>query len=290
FLVGPNLFGLVAGKLAGVKTIVWGNSVSSFTPRDFGLKGIGAALLSKYTSRLVDVIISNSVVGQLEHEKRFISGKRNSVIWNGIDTKKFCPDIDERNRFRENLGIGPTTKLIGQVSRIVEWKGHQIALDAAAELCTAYPEVRFVFVGDGEDNYLSILKEKTRQLDLEDKVYWLGERSDINTIMNGLDVFFLSSLRGEGFANVIAEAMSTETVPVVSDVGDSKAVVGDTGIVVEPGDVSELVNAWLRLISDQQLLVKMGSEARARVRVNYSLETMIESTCSVINNHDEHQI
>ena len=89
FLVGPNLFGLVAGKLAGVKTIVWGNRVSSFTPRDFGLKGIVAALLLKYTSRLVDVIVSNSVVGQLENEKRFVSGKRNSVIWNGIDTKKF---------------------------------------------------------------------------------------------------------------------------------------------------------------------------------------------------------
>ena len=102
-------------------------------------------------------------------------------------------------------------------------------LQAAARIAAEYPNVRFVCVGHGAASYVAQLKELTRTLGIEDRVMWIDARPDVRAVYNALDVF-CSASRSEGFPNVIGEAMACGRHCVVTDVGDSKLVVGAMGI------------------------------------------------------------
>src|ERR1700748_2779488 len=104
-------------------------------------------------------------------------------------------------------------------------------LKAAAMVAAERPDVRFVCVGHGKESYLQELKQLSRTLGLENKVHWIQAKSDVREVYNAIDVFCSSSL-SEGFPNVIGEAMACARHCVVTNVGDSALVVGDTGVVV----------------------------------------------------------
>ncbi|MGL4882792.1 MAG: glycosyltransferase, partial [Waterburya sp.] len=118
-----------------------------------------------------------------------------------------------------------------------------------------------------------ILTEQIQQLGISEKVHLLGERQDIPEIMTSLDIFTTSSAYGESFPNVLGEAMSCQVPCVSTDVGDSEAIVGDTGVVVSPKDSQALAEAWRKLI----LLGKdgrknLGEKARKRIETYFDLD------------------
>jgi Glycosyltransferase len=116
---------------------------------------------------------------------------------------------------------------------------------------------------------------------LEDNISLLGQRTDIATIMNSLDVHILSSSFGEGFPNVVAEAMACGTPCITTDVGDAAIIVGDTGWVVPPKDSQALANAMLEAMEEKQnnpQAWKARKQAcRERIVNNFSIEKMVDS-------------
>jgi glycosyltransferase involved in cell wall biosynthesis len=104
---------------------------------------------------------------------------------------------------------------------------------------------------------------------------WLGNQKNVENIYSGLDITTSSSF-GEGFSNTIAEAMACECVCVVTDVGDSKIIVDDIGIVVKPNSIDELYSGVEKMLeSDYKSL---GHKSRRRVIGNFSIKKMIEKT------------
>ncbi|MBM3275600.1 MAG: glycosyltransferase, partial [Candidatus Sericytochromatia bacterium] len=134
------------------------------------------------------------------------------------------------------------------------------------------PGVRFVLAGPDVSPDNAELTARVQERGLANSVHLLGDRRDTPEVNAALDIASSSSAWGEGFANVIGEAMSCAVPCVVTDVGDSAWIVGDTGMLVSPRHPAELAMAWQRMIAlgrDGQ--TSMGARARQRVIDYFSL-------------------
>ena len=170
--------------------------------------------------------------------------------------------------------------VIGLVGRLDPMKGHDVFLEAAARLAIVRPDVKFVCVGDGPRALRTRLEVMTRKLGLTDRVSWLGGTKDVRSVYNGFDLMTSASLFGEGFPNVIGEAMACGVLCVVTDVGDSARVVGDTGIVVRKGDPAALVGGWLKGLD--QLSETSRPDPRERIELEFDLEKLTDTTERVL--------
>src|SRR5215471_6042896 len=164
---------------------------------------VGAAL-----SRRPSVILYNSALGAAQHEAIGYDGTKRVVIPNGFDCDQFRPSADARRDLRAELGLAPDTTLVGLVARFHPMKGHAVFLQAASLLARKHAALRFVLAGRGVTGGQPALARLIEELRLGDRMFLLGERSDIPRITAALDVACSSSLWSEGFSNAIGEAMA----------------------------------------------------------------------------------
>jgi len=205
-----------------------------------------------------DRIIYNSKVSAQKHESMGYSDKHKNIIPNGFNCEQFKPFDNAKSKLCHSLDLKEDTLLIGLVARYHIMKDHVSFLHSAGKLNKTYPEIHFVLVGQGVDKNNHLLIKLIEDLKIRKNVHLLGKRMDIDKITAGLDVACSSSSWGESFSNAIGEAMACGVPCVVTDVGDSAWIVGDTGIVIKPRDEEALTKAWIELI-------ELGSEGRARL-------------------------
>jgi glycosyltransferase involved in cell wall biosynthesis len=154
-------------------------------------------------------------------------------------------------------------------------KDHPTFLAAAHALAAKRGDVRFVCIGDGPPRYRESLKRRAAELGLTDRLIWAGHRSDMPAVYGAFDVLVSSSAFGEGFPNVVAEAMACGTPCVVTDVGDSAEVVGDLGRVVPPGDAPTLAEAVGAVLDGPPA---DPDRLHARVEREFSVTALVERT------------
>ncbi len=192
--------------------------------------------LCAFVSPSINLLIVNSYAGLEYLLKRGYRPQRYTVIHNGIDTERFQYDEESRKRIRHELSIPLHQLLIGVVGRLDPKKDYPTFLRAAALVVREHKDVKFICVGGGPDVYADELHALTKELGLKERVIWLGDRRDIVSIYSALDILVSSSSYGEGFSNVIGEAMSCGVPCVVTDVGDSARIVGNSTLITEPGN------------------------------------------------------
>jgi len=226
------------------------------------------AMLSKRTAK----IIYNARVSAQQHQALGYAPNRTVIIPNGFDTQQFQPSQAAREKLRQALQVPEQTVLIGLIARYHPMKDHANFLSAAARLATKEREdVQFVLVGSDVELGNPAIAALVQRHNLIDRVHLLGERRDISDLTAGLDIASSSSY-GEGFPNSVGEAMSCGVPCVVTDVGDSAWIVGETGKVVPPRDSKALANAWLELITmGAERRKQLGEAARKRVMENFSI-------------------
>jgi len=278
FLIGPNILVGLTTLTTKIDRVVWGNRVSEFKPFQFGFKGWVAELLSRCLSYRIDAIISNSWVGMESLEQRNVLANENTIIANGIDLDKFFQSKQLRLLFRENLEVADSTIVIAQIGRIVNWKGHETYIRAAAQLLDMHSNVKFVIVGDGRPLWVDHLRDLAVSLQLEDNLLWLGSRDDIEVVLNGVDILTVPSSSGEGFPNIIGEAMAIGIPVVATDIGATAEILNECGIVVQPNNVGALVKAWSILINKPGYRRQLGSYGVDQVRRHYSVARMVQRT------------
>jgi glycosyltransferase involved in cell wall biosynthesis len=260
-----NLAATLAGWVCRVP-VVWNvrHSVTDFRQEKPALRWairVGALL-----SRSPRAIVYNSRVAASQHGALGYSTEHVLVLPNGVDTAVFAPSASARPALCDELGLPTGSFLVGNVARYHPMKNHTGFLRAAALVLADVPSAHFIMVGPGVDKNNANLVALVGQLGLVGKVHLLGERPDIHSLLAGLDVFVLSSSWGEGFPNVVVEAMACGVPVVTTDVGDAGAVVGQTGRVVTPADAQLLARAVLSLhaLGGPGLQV-LGKAARQRV-------------------------
>ena len=227
-------------------------------------------------AKRANLSVSNSEAGRNDVIARGFPAKRTIVIPNGIDIERFQPDEQRRKRAREALNLQPDQPLIGLIGRLEPQKQHPLFLQAAALVAQRQPQARFLCLGRSTPERLNELKSLTDQLGLSGRLQWLEPRNDIETIMSALDILCLPS-SAEGFPNVVAEAMACGVPCVVTNVGDSAKLVGDLGLVVEPGDVQGLASAFETMLASvvDENWPKKAVLLRQRIVQNYTIEKLL---------------
>ena len=272
FMGGMNLFSLWC-KPKDTK-IIWGFRASNMNLTKYGKVSQIIFWLQKNLSCKVDKIISNSYASVEFHKKKGFCMEKSVVIHNGIDTGRFKRDDKKRKVFREKYKLNEADIAVGMVARIDYMKGYTFFADSAKRLLKKYKNIKFFSIGDGDKN---IKKECEKILgDYNNtRFIWLGKQTNVEDFYSGFDISSSSSF-GEGFSNSIAEAMSCSLPCVVTDVGDSKIIVGDCGRIVMPNSVDEF-SRGLEVLMHKEFR-KLGECSRKRIAENFSIEKMVKKT------------
>jgi glycosyltransferase involved in cell wall biosynthesis len=220
-------------------------------------------------------IVCGSRAAMAEHARAGYSSSRMVLIPNGFDTNAFHPDRETRKRVRCQLGVTEDSILIGLVARLDPLKDHGTFFSAASELHRFYPNVKFLACGEGMTSDNPMVRNWIRDYPLGDAVLLLGRRDDVPDLTAALDIATLSS-SGEGFPNVVGEAMASGVPVVTTDVGDAAWIVDSTGIVVPRQDPRALAEGWRTLIdAGQDGRHRLGLAARQRIESQFALDSMI---------------
>ena len=209
--------------------------------------------------------------------ERFNEGLPHPVatrVYNSIDHARFDPARVSPAPVREELGLAPDAALIGQIAQITEWKGHDTAIRALAELrgfgldahLLVVGQIAFGGKGVRYDNhaFMRTLEELIDELSVRHAVHFLGQRRDVPEIMRALDLTLLPSWE-EPFGLVTVESMALGTPPLVSANGAGPELVDDgvTGRLLPPKQASAWAAAARELLEDRAALRRMGAAGPA---------------------------
>jgi len=271
-----DLMGLLAGRMAGIKNIVWGIHHSNLSPESNKKMTIKVAEicagLSKYTSKIICCSESSLKI----HNGMGYYLEKMIVIPNGFNIQKFSPIPKAKEQLKSQLSISKNAFLVGLVARWDPLKDHHNFIKAAKIVAEHLPNIHFVLCGDNIDVNNDLLMDWIKNTKAEELFHLMGRREDIGLIMPAFDLLVLSS-KGEAFPNVLGEAMACEVPCVATNVGDSVYIVGDTGFVVPPENPQALADAIIRCFSlPIEEREQLGKRARKRVESNFKLELVVE--------------
>jgi len=242
--------------------------------------------IERLLARLVtDRVIVVSEQQREEIQRIFRVGRADQirVIRLGLDLSPFQAYASRRQRFREELGITDETALVGIVGRLTQIKNHELFLQIAAR--TNLEKVRFVIIGDG--SLRETLENRSRELEIEEKVIFAGGRKDPEYFYPALDICALTS-RNEGTPLTLIEAMANARPVIATTVGgvvdllgekvvaDERFTICERGIGVLPNDVDGFAAGLRRLIQDKNLRDQLGRRGFEFVESNYRKERLLE--------------
>jgi glycosyltransferase involved in cell wall biosynthesis len=267
YLFGPNLFAALAGRACGVPVVcVAKRNVDAFeSPRQIAIQRLAHRMATHVTAVSREVGESSVALG--------IPRERVTVIENGVDVGRFDPDaapVPVPGLPARRNGV----PLIGSVGCLAPRKDFGTLLEALARLRSAGAEFRCAIAGDGPE--AAALAERARALDLDSRVTWLGERSDVDRLLPHLDVFVLSS-REEGIPNALLEAMAAGRACVATRVGGNAEVLEDgrTGWLVPAQDPEALALALEHALRDPAEAARRAAAARAAMIAERSIDVMV---------------
>ncbi|MBU0701853.1 glycosyltransferase [bacterium] len=269
----PTLFdGVLGARIAGVPVVIYsehGKNIDDF----YEIKKRRV-----WTRRLLSPFIDKIVTVSEELKKGLVevtglNKKQIVCIHNGVEFHDVCVKYEEKKR---EIGVEQSDILVGTVGRLDPVKNFDIFIRSVEGVLREFPTVKFLLIGDGpiREDLESIVSE----LDLRKHVIFLGERNDVVELLKIMDIFVLPS-KSEGLSNTILEAMSAELPVIATDVGGNSELVvdGETGILIQPGDIFALSVAIINLLRDDEKRKKMGEAGFIRAREKFSIELMVKS-------------
>jgi glycosyltransferase involved in cell wall biosynthesis len=271
-----NLVGGLVARFAGAPPVVWVAHSTELGPLRSSWKTRivrrCCAQLSRWVPRFIITVARSSAA---LYERIGFCASKLIVVPNGVDPVVFRPDREARARARQSWGVTPEEVLLGSVARWDPLKDHENLVRAVRHLADRGRSFRCVLVGAGMDAQNRDLQELIARWGVADRLILAGASSDVPVIMNALDLHVLSS-RAESMPVAVLEAMACGTPCVVTDVGDARHIVGETGWVARPRDpvaLADAIEAAL-LACRPGLHERRAAMCRARVISEFSLARM----------------
>ncbi|RME87382.1 MAG: glycosyltransferase, partial [Zetaproteobacteria bacterium] len=167
--------------------------------------------------------------------------------------------------------------VILNVANLIPYKGHKDLLESFALVKKEIPHAVLLIAG-GDRGIGSMLRNKARDLEVDDSVRWLGLRDDVPQLLSLADVFVCSS-HEEGFSNAVMEAMAAGVAVVATDVGGNREMLenGRLGVLVPARSPEAMAQAIVRLARDPRLREDLGRNAAATVQEKYTPEAMTDA-------------
>lgn len=283
WLYHADIFGFIISKMLLKKKIIWNVRHSNLDRNANKRRTLKIVKINSFLSKRVDCITYNSNKALETHKKAGYSNKNFIVIPNGFELDKFKFDQNKRDKIRKELFISDEDKVLITVGRWDIQKDYYTLLRALNEIKNQNVLFKMIMVGTNLDSSNKELEELLTRYNLKENLFLLGRRNDIPELLSAADIYVSSSL-GESFSNAIGEAMACELPCVVTDVGDSKVIVGDYGKVVSPRDYKNLakdLKSYCESNSNYRRII--GSKSRERIIENYSIYSVIAEIEKVYN-------
>lgn len=270
-----HLFGALAARLAGIKTIWWSHALAT---RSQWLDRLAATLPT-------DLVLNVSERAREAHRRQY-PAIRTCVVYPGLDLPGWRGRCHaDRSEILAELNIPLGSSVIASVGRLEEGKGQDVLIKAFAE------------VGDDANAYLLLAGEDSaaggsfhRKLEqmvscmgIDSRVRLLGPRTDIPNLLAGTDVFVHAARYPESFGVSILEALASGVPVVATRVGGPEEILGDSGcgVLVRPDDPLALAAAIRTMLCDVPGRTEMGQRARARSE-DFDVRVTTNSFCRAI--------
>lgn len=273
WLFAANAYGRRAAIAAGVKTIIAGErSVDPW-------KQWWHWLIDRRLARRTDRIVTNSTGVRDFYAAHGIASDKFTIIPNGIEVASANTVSDSaraqlRAELLRELNLPSDARLIVAVGRLWPQKNYKHLLWAMCVLKEIRRDMHLLVVGEGPQRWR--LERFRRQVQIEEHVHLLGERSDVPRLLAAAEIF-ASASQYEGQPNAMMEAMAAGLPVVASDIaGHRDLVVPEaTGYLLPPGDRVGIARWMNVLLDDRALAMKLGVAGRARMQNEFSNATMI---------------
>jgi glycosyltransferase involved in cell wall biosynthesis len=271
-----NLAASFARRMAaGNARLLWNVRHSLADPKSETRMTQALLWLSARISGAPDAIIYNSQAALDQHSKHGFSASRALVLPNGFDCDKFRPDPQARKKLEEIFGIEPSRLVVGCIARQHPMKDHANLIEAVSLARRSGLDIHLLMVGAGMKPPPDDLAARISKLLPPDRVTTAEARFDVSDWLAGLDVLAVPSAWGEGFPNVIGEALCSGVPVIATDVGDSRIIVGDAGETVCARDPEAFAEALRRILSgSREDRAALGTQGRRRMIERYSLPSI----------------
>jgi len=270
-----GVVGRIAVKLSGTKAKV------IYTPHGHVFSGYGGSmasaiftLLERWLAKWCDAIVALTP----DEVKEFLAhnaGKPEQfhIVPSGVELAPYEAASKSRKKTRAKLGFSEDVLLAGFVGRLEEVKGPDRFLEVAQRLLGSHPGMKFLVIGDG--SMMAELQRKAGYMGLADSILWTGWRLDVPELISTLDILLVTS-RNEGQGRVVVEAAGAGVPTVALKTGGLGEVIvpGETGMLIDNGDLAALADVTSELLADPKRRERMGIAARKYAKENYSVEVM----------------
>jgi len=280
WLIHGDLVGGFAAKLAGFKNIVWNVRYSNLEKKKENFINILLIKILAFSSNFIPkkiIVVSKSA--KINCKKFGYNKKKLFLINNGYDLLLYKPNHMEKVLFRMKYNIKKKIPIIGNIARFAPMKDHVNLLQSLSILKQKNINFFCLLAGSNIDKNNFELRQHLKKLNLSNSVKLLGKQKNISKIMNTIDLYVQSSRYGEGFPNVVAEAMAHEIPCIVTDVGDAKFIVGQTGWTVPANDPLKLAtnmkDVFLKIYTKKWK--NRCKQSRSRIGKNFNINHMISS-------------
>jgi glycosyltransferase involved in cell wall biosynthesis len=232
------------------------------------------------------LVIANSQASQAAFVEAGGRSHLTQVVYNGFDPELYRTDESSRETLRQQLGLDGQY-IVGHFSRLSPWKGQHILIEAL----THCPEdVTAILVGEalfGEQEYAQSLHEQVAKLGLEERVRFLGFRSDVVQLMSACDVVAHTSTAPEPFGRVVVEAMLCGRAVIAGKAGGVVELVehGHTGWLVPPGEPTLLAEAITYCRQQPDVTATVAHQARNTASQRFHINTINQQLAQLLSRH-----
>ncbi len=266
WLFAANAYGRAAGLACGVKALIAGERCVD------PWKGSLEFTIDRYLARRTSRIATNSTGVRDFYVEHGLPADKFAVIANGVVPPG--PPSTTRHEILAELAIPDDARLIGLLGRFWPQKRIKDAIWAADLLKVIRDDVHLLIFGDGPQR--DRLLRYREQVEIRDKVHFLGHRDDVARFVPHFDVLWSTSAY-EGQSNAVLEAMSCAVPVVATDIPGTRDLVvhEQTGYLFPVGDRAALARWTQKLLDDQPLRQQLGDAGRERIASEFSVERMI---------------